>query len=159
MKKFDGLLLGCDMDGTLLDSRKQISAKNQEAIWYFVKNGGSFSLATGRAPRAIDIYRTLLPFNAPYTHLNGSLIMDSSQNIMWCAGMPHKTVELMDNIRKIRDEFRIAVLLIEHDMNLVMNICEGICVLNYGKVIAKGTAEEIKQNPVVIEAYLGNKGE
>lgn len=47
MKKFDGLLLGCDMDGTLLDSRKQISAKNQEAIWYFVKNGGSFSLATG----------------------------------------------------------------------------------------------------------------
>lgn len=61
MKKFDGLLLGCDMDGTLLDSRKQISAKNQEAIWYFVKNGGSFSLATGRAPRAIDIYRTLLP--------------------------------------------------------------------------------------------------
>ena len=43
MKKFDGLLLGCDMDGTLLDSRKQISAKNQEAIWYFVKNGGSFS--------------------------------------------------------------------------------------------------------------------
>lgn len=49
MKKFDGLLLGCDMDGTLLDSRKQISAKNQEAIWYFVKNGGSFSLATGRA--------------------------------------------------------------------------------------------------------------
>ena len=96
MKKFDGLLLGCDMDGTLLDSRKQISAKNQEAIWYFVKNGGCFSLATGRAPRAIDIYRSLLPFNAPYTHLNGSLIMDSSQNIIWCAGMPQKTVELMD---------------------------------------------------------------
>lgn len=61
MKKFDGLLLGCDMDGTLLDSRKQISARNQEAIWYFVKNGGCFSLATGRAPRAIDIYRSLLP--------------------------------------------------------------------------------------------------
>ena len=67
--------------------------------------------------------------------------------------------ELMDNIRKIRDEFQIAILLIEHDMNLVMNICEGICVLNYGKVIAKGTPYEITQNPVVIEAYLGNKGE
>ena len=64
----------------------------------------------------------------------------------------------MDTIRQIRDDFGIAVLLIEHDMNLVMNICEGICVLNYGKVIAKGTPDEIKANPVVIEAYLG-KGE
>lgn len=96
MKKFDGFLLGCDMDGTLLDSRKQISAKNREAIWYFVENGGRFSLATGRAPHAIDVYRESLPFNAPYTHLNGSLIMNSDQKIMWCAGMPRKTVELMD---------------------------------------------------------------
>ena len=72
------------------------------------------------------------------------------------AGMnPHETQELMDNIIKIRDQFQIAVMLIEHDMNLVMGICEGICVLNYGKIIAKGTAEEIQRNPVVIEAYLG----
>ena len=75
------------------------------------------------------------------------------------AGMnPHETEELMENIIKIRDKFQIAVMLIEHDMNLVMGICEGICVLNYGRVIAKGTAEEIQQNPVVIEAYLGRKG-
>ena len=76
------------------------------------------------------------------------------------AGMnPHETEELMKNIIKIRDQFQIAVMLIEHDMNLVMGICEGICVLNYGRVIAKGTAEEIQNNPVVIEAYLGKRKE
>ena len=76
------------------------------------------------------------------------------------AGMnPHETEELMRNIIKIRDQFQIAVMLIEHDMNLVMGICEGICVLNYGRIIAKGTADEIQANPVVIEAYLGKKKE
>lgn len=75
------------------------------------------------------------------------------------AGMnPSETMELMENIRRIRDTFGIAILLIEHDMNLVMGICEGICVLNYGKIIAKGTPDEIKANPTVIEAYLGKKG-
>ena len=74
------------------------------------------------------------------------------------AGMnPSETAELMDNIRKIRDTFGIAVMLIEHDMSLVMNICEGICVLDHGKIIAKGSPDEIKSNPVVIEAYLGKK--
>ena len=72
------------------------------------------------------------------------------------AGMnPSETAELMQNIKKIGDTFHLAILLIEHDMNLVMGICEGIAVLNYGKIIAKGTPDEIKSNPLVIEAYLG----
>ena len=73
------------------------------------------------------------------------------------AGMnPSETAELMENIVKIRDTFQIAILLIEHDMSLVMGICEGICVLNFGQIIAKGTPTEIQNNPEVIKAYLGN---
>lgn len=76
------------------------------------------------------------------------------------AGMnPAETAELMENIRKIRDTFHIAILLIEHDMKLVMGVCDGIAVLNFGKIIAKGTPEEIQSNETVIEAYLGKQKE
>ncbi|HOS18883.1 MAG TPA: ABC transporter ATP-binding protein [Clostridia bacterium] len=85
----------------------------------------------------------------------GILLLDEP-----AAGMnPSETAELMQNIKKVRDTFNIAVMLIEHDMSLVMGICEGIAVLNYGKIIAKGTPDEIKSNQAVIEAYLGKQEE
>ena len=100
------------------------------------------------AQRRLEIARALA------TH-PGIILLDEP-----AAGMnPSETAELMENIRRIREEFQIAVMLIEHDMSLVMNICEGICVLDHGKVIAKGSPEEIKANPAVIEAYLGKKKE
>jgi len=72
------------------------------------------------------------------------------------AGMnPQETEQLMDAIRTVRDQFDISVLLIEHDMKLVMGICEKITVLNYGTMLACGVPDEIKKNPQVIKAYLG----
>lgn len=73
------------------------------------------------------------------------------------AGMnPNETVDLMETIHFIRNKFDITVLLIEHDMKLVMGICERIVVVDYGKTIAEGTPDEIKNNPEVIRAYLGD---
>ena len=74
------------------------------------------------------------------------------------AGMnPQETKELMDMIRWIRKEFGLTILLIEHDMSLVMGICERIYVLEYGEIIAQGTPDEIQKNPEVIRAYLGGE--
>lgn len=72
------------------------------------------------------------------------------------AGMnPQETEDLMRMIRTVRDHFHISILLIEHDMRLVMGICERITVLNYGMLLAEGTPKEIQNNPEVIKAYIG----
>ena len=130
---------------------KAIHARTEELLSYMglsdVKDELAGSLPYGKQ-RKLEIARAL----ATQPSL---LLLDEP-----AAGMnPHETEELMENIIKIRDRFQIAVLLIEHDMNLVMGICEGICVLNYGRIIAKGTADEIQRNPAVIEAYLGKQKE
>jgi branched-chain amino acid transport system ATP-binding protein len=76
------------------------------------------------------------------------------------AGMnPSETAELMRTIHDVRDKFDVSIILIEHDMSLVMGICERILVLNYGLIIAQGSPDEIRRNPLVIEAYLGRRNE
>jgi branched-chain amino acid transport system ATP-binding protein len=75
------------------------------------------------------------------------------------AGMnPQETVELMDLIHFIRDRFQLTILLIEHQMRVVMGICEWITVMDFGEIIARGTPREIQANSQVIEAYLGRSG-
>lgn len=72
------------------------------------------------------------------------------------AGMnPNETQELMDNIRFIRDEFDMTILLIEHDMRLVSGICDELTVLNFGQVLAQGKTSEVLNNPTVVKAYIG----
>jgi len=129
-------------------NNEQVSDMRALELLSFFNMDGMAGLKAGSLPygaqRRLEIVRALAT--------NPSLLLLDEP----AAGMnPSETVELMNNIRRIRDEFSIAVLLIEHDMNLVMGVCDGIVVLNYGKIIAKGSPEDIMADETVIEAYLG----
>ena len=145
----------CSFLGSLLhlpsyyQSEKKANAKAMELLDFMgladVANVKAGSLPYG-VQRRLEIVRALAT--------NPSIILLDEP----AAGMnPSETAELMHQIRRIRDTFHIAIFLIEHDMNLVMNVCEAIAVVNYGRLIAKGTPEEIRANPAVIEAYLGKE--
>ena len=74
------------------------------------------------------------------------------------AGMnPNETAELMETIKFVREHFNVAILLIEHDMSFVMGLCEEIVVLDYGRIIAQGNPQQVRNNPKVIAAYLGGE--
>ena len=129
-------------------NEKMIEEKAEELLKIFnlydAKDIKASSLPYG-AQRRLEIARAL----ATQPKL---LLLDEP-----AAGMnPQETEELMNTIRFVKDRFDICVLLIEHDMSLVMNICERIYVLNYGMLLAKGSPEEIKNNDKVIKAYLGD---
>ena len=128
-------------------NEKELKAKALELLKIFDLDGDAETLAKNLAygqQRRLEIVRALA--TEPKI-----LFLDEP-----AAGMnPQETKNLMETIRLVRDRFNIAILLIEHDMKLVMGICEKISVLNYGMLLAEGTPEEIRTNPDVVKAYLG----
>ena len=134
--------------GSYWREEQEIDRKARELLAIFHMEGEADSLAANLPygkQRKLEIVRAMA---------TGAkvLLLDEP-----AAGMnPTETAELMDAIATIREQFQLSILLIEHDMSLVMGICERIIVLDYGNIIASGTPFEVANNPKVIAAYLGD---
>ena len=144
-----GLLEAVFRIGRYFQEEQEVTEKSLELLKIFKLADKAYETAKNLpygAQRRLEIARAL----AAQPKL---LLLDEP-----AAGMnPQETQELMEMIRWIRSQFGLTILLIEHDMSLVMGICERIYVLEYGQIIAHGVPEEIKHNPDVIRAYLGGE--
>ncbi|MCL1940426.1 MAG: ABC transporter ATP-binding protein [Synergistaceae bacterium] len=133
-----------------LKEQKDIRAKSMELLEKVGLAAQAGELATSLpygSQRRLEIARALAT-NPRF------LLLDEP-----AAGMnPQESLELMEFIRKLRDEYKLTILLIEHDMKVVMGVCEHIWVIEYGILIADGTADYVRKHPKVIQAYLGEEG-
>ncbi len=156
------------IDNVKIGMHNQITYNNIEAVLRLPKYREQEAKVTEEAMELLRIFgldkdADLIAGNLPYgaqRRLEIARAMATKPKLLLldepAAGMnPQETADLMDMIRFVRDHFHIAILLIEHDMKLVMGICERISVLNYGMLLAEGTPAEIQANPQVIKAYLG----
>ena len=156
------------IDNVKIGMNNQITYNNIEAVLRLPKYREQEAKVTEEAMELLRIFgldkdADLIAGNLPYgaqRRLEIARAMATKPKLLLldepAAGMnPQETADLMDMIRFVRDHFHIAILLIEHDMKLVMGICERISVLNYGMLLAEGTPAEIQANPQVIKAYLG----
>lgn len=123
MGKFDGIFIASDMDGTLLDDNLQIGEETIEALNYFTKQGGYFSLATGRTRPGTDAYRKLLPCNGTGVYLNGAIICDEvKETIVHMEGLDDRAKELARQVMQKFPHIGIEVFLL--DKSYVCNMCE-----------------------------------